>query len=510
VCNTSTGACVTNAGLCTGAPTVLGGKPGTCTNIGSDICCAAGSCFAPASGATSCCPGTSGNTYCQTVLSNTSATCTLENTCTTCEPVSTTTPVYYVDPVNGSDGATGSGAGSDGGAAESCALKTVTRALKLISVVGTALPTKIVIVGGGSATVGAGETFPLVIPTNVSVTTQGGPVTVQVADGKAGFVLSAPASSIASASGALMTITTTVNTGVTPPTGGTNGIWVGGTATSATTTIADVTVTGMLDDGILVTKGSLGIGEGVASTKNGLSTATRAGLHVTGTGAATISVPSGSAPSTFNQNTAHGILVDTSGSISLTGSVTSASSGTGTVVTNQNVAAGVWIEQTPGATAPPQNVITGLVAWGNTAGNGLRIVAGSNVQLRNSALLANKDNGVIVSTGGTSTTPNNDLSHIDLGSGSSNGGNTFQAALGSGNNGGAGICLNVAKNSGVLGAVGNVFSAADCSTTAATLTLNTSGCGNNAGKCASGVCDLGFGSAAAATGNSFDVSMCAQ
>ena len=210
VCNTSTGICVTNsATLCTASTTA--GKPGTCTNIGTDVCCpTADLCFTPPSGATTCCPGVSGNSYCQTALGNSSATCTLENTCTTCDPVSTTNPVYYVDPVNGSDGATGSARGQDAGASESCALKTISRALKLISVVGTALPTQIVVVGAsGGVTVSAGETFPLVIPSNVTVTTSTGPVKVQVPSGKAGFEIASLSSSITGGTGAALTITTT-------------------------------------------------------------------------------------------------------------------------------------------------------------------------------------------------------------------------------------------------------------------------------------------------------------
>ena len=514
VCDTlgaSAGKCVTNVGLCTGAPNGLGGAPGTCANIGSDVCCASQSCFAPASSGTACCPGLAGNTYCQGALANSSATCTQSNTCTTCDPVSTTAPVYVVDPVNGSDGATGSAAGADAGASESCALKTLTRALQLISVVGTALPTKIIVVGGAGATISAGETFPLTIPTHVTVTTQTGPVTVQVASGKAGFVLSSPSSSLTSGASALLTITTTVNSGVNPPTGGTHGIVVGGTASSASgsTSISNVTVTGMLDDGILVGAGSVAIGQGVTSSSNGIATATRAGLHVTGSGAAAIAVQAGSPPSSFSTNTAHGILVDGGGSVTVSGTVTSATAGTGTVTTNGNVAAGVWIEQTPGANVP-QNVLSGLVSFGNTGGNGLRIVAGSSVQVRSSVFLANQANGVVISTANAGGTPNNDISKIDLGTAATSGGNTFQAAFSGGpHNGGAGICLATAAGGASLSAVGNQFSATNCATTAATLLLNPKGCGNSVAQCPSGVCDLGL-QANGGTPNTFNVSMCAQ
>jgi hypothetical protein len=493
VCKTSTGQCLTNAGLCTGAPGGTGGAAGTCMNIGTDVCCNGGTCFAqPAGGGVACCPGTAGTTYCQTQLNNTSATC-AGNVCTTCAGVSTMTPIYYVDPVNGSDSGTGSLTLSGGGAAASCALKTITRALQLI---GTAVvPTQIVVVGGASATVSAGETFPIKVPTNVTISTQTGPVTVNVPNGKAGFAMSAPNAQITSGSGAMLTITTTV----TGTAGGTDGIVVG-TGSDASTQISNVTVTGMVDSGILVNGGALTLGQGVVASSNGVGNKAGHGLSVQG-GEAIVDVPSGSPPTKFDDNTAHGILVGGTGFIHLTGSVISATAGTGTVVTNGNTAAGVWIQQT--AAAPAQNVINGLVSFANAGGNGMRIVGGSSVQLRSSVLLGNGANGVIVSTGTGATA--NSLANIDLGTGASSGGNTFQAPLGSGNNANAGLCLAVAANSGTLDAAGDTFHAATCTSGTPTLTLNTKGCGNNAAMCAGGVCDLGE---TAATGNVFNVATC--
>jgi hypothetical protein len=514
VCNTTTGACASNA--CTG-PGANGGAPGICTPNPNDMCCLTTCITNPTEGtsAIACCPGSAGDTYCKgsSGLNNNSATCSAGDVCTLCMAVSVSNPVYIVDPVNGSDNGTGSGEGSDAGAQPSCALKTITRALKILSVVGTSVATQIKVVGGSGVTVSAGETFPLVIPTNVTVTTQTGPVTVKVASGKAGFVLAFPSSSITSGSSAPLTITTTVDIAVTPPTGGTNGIQVTGTAAAATTNISNLTVTGMLDDGIWVNKGSVTIGQGVISSHNGIATAARAGLHLTGTGAATINVPSGSTPTTFIDNTAHGILVDAAGSINLTGVVTSASGGTGTVETNGNVAAGVWIQQTPGASAPPQNVINGLMSFGNTGGNGMRIVAGSNAKVRNSVFLSNQANGVIISTYGAGATENDNIANIDLGTGAggTNGDNTFQAAFAGGpHNGGSGICLNTKATGAALNAVGNQFSVTNCATTSATLLLNPNGCGNNAVACASGVCDLGLQKNGGTTANTFDVAMCTQ
>lgn len=413
--------------------------------------------------------------------------------------MSTTSPVYYVDPVHGSDTGTGTLTLSDGGASTSCALKTITRALQIIG--NAVVPTQIVVVGGGSATVGAGETFPIAVPANVTLSTQGGAVTVNVPGGQTGFTMTAPNATITSGSGALLTITSSG----TP--GGAIGIVVG-TNSAATTEISNVAVTGLTEDGILV-KGSgvVTLGAGVNASNNGTSTKGGNGLSVQDSGEAIITVASGAAPTTFDDNTAHGILVQDTGSIRVTGSATSATAGN--VETNGNALAGVWIQQTAnGASTPPQNVINGLVSFANSGGNGMRIVAGSNVQVRNSSFVGNGGNGVILSSGGTTAAPVNSLAHIDLGSSGSNGGNTFQAALGAGNNGGVGLCVSL-KGAGstgqTLSAVGDIFHAANCATTAATLTLNANACANSAKACAGGVCDLGQ----TATGTTFDVSTCA-
>jgi Cys-rich repeat protein len=522
VCDTATGACVLNTtSLCTASGTA--GEPGTCTGIGTDECCPTpGTCFTPASGTgvVTCCPGTAGNTYCVAALSNTSATCTTGNTCTTCDPVSTSAPIYYVDPVNGSDGATGSAQGADGGTSASCALKTITRALKLISVAGTTLPTKIVVLGASGGVTTTGETFPLVIPANTTVTTQTGPVTVQVTSANPGFEMRTLNSSITGASGAPLTITTTNGSGTKPV--GTYGIEVSDGADAATTSISNLTITGMLNAGIVVEGGSVTIGGGVVSQKN------TDGLHLTGNGSATINLPAGSTQTAFDTNSAHGILIDTTGLINLTGSVTAGSATpTGTVVTNGNSAAGVWIAQTPGTSR--QNIINGLVSYLNAGGNGMRIVAGSNVQVRNSVFLNNSANGVIISTSGAGATAaaNNDIANIDLGVPSNtNGGNTFQAPLSGAHNGQAGICLAIAPGNSsatppvaaqTLSAVGNQFSAALCTgATTATLTLNKNNCTNSALQCSTGVCDLGLqangtsGPAGTVVPNSFNVSTCTQ
>ncbi|MDB4988697.1 MAG: hypothetical protein JWN04_3875 [Myxococcaceae bacterium] len=494
VCNKSSGQCVANVGLCMGAPGPLGGAAGTCPSIGNDVCCSAGTCTpAPTGSALACCPGSGGTSYCQGKL-GTNATC-AGNVCTTCAPISTTAPVYYVDPINGSDNGTGSLTLTSGGSAATCAVKTITRALQLIG--SAVVPTQVIVVGGPLTTVGTGEAFPITVPANVTISTQTGPVTVSVPDGKAGFTLNAPNTQITSGAGAPLTITTIV----TGTTGGKTGVVVD-SGSDTTTAIANVTIRGMLENGIVVNAGVVTIGAGVVSSSNGTNTKTGNGLSVQG-GEAIIDVAAGSAATQFNNNTAHGILVGGTGFIRVTGSVTSASTGSGTIETNGNTYAGVWIEQAAGA---PQSIISGLVSFANTGGNGMRIAGGSNVKVRGSVFLGNSGSGVIVSSGAGAGP--NAIANIDLGTSGasgSNGGNTFQAPLGSGNNANAGLCLAVAANSGTLNAAGNTFHAATCTSGTATLTHNKKGCGNNPVLCAGGVCDLGE---TVSAGNAFNVLPC--
>jgi hypothetical protein len=501
VCNTTSGQCVVNnAADCTGTPAATGGKPGTCTPNPADMCCAGKSCIA-GTGADACCPGAAGNTYCATTLGVNGATCDpTAFVCTACALVGNNT--YIVDPVNGSD-QTGTGSGkSTGGTAEAtCALKTITRALQLI---GTAsAPTTIEIVGGAAGPSAAtGETFPIVVPTNVTITTESGSgaVTITIPSGLAGFTMSSPASAIQGNTGASLTITTAAN-------GGTNGIVVAGTAggTGGPTTLANVTITGMLDDGILLNAGILTINPGVTSNNNGTATSAGHGLEVTGGEA--IITGSSNAVTSFNGNTAHGILVEGSGYIALTGNTAAG----GTVVTDGNALAGVWIQQTPGAAALPTNTITGLVSIGSTAGHGMRIVAGSNVTVRSSLFLGNKGDGVIISAGAGLGAVNS-MAGIDLGNTTTNGDNTFQSLSGILGNSAAGLCIDVANGQAPLLAVGNQFQATNCATTAATLPLNPNSCANSAAACSSGVCDLGLTNPAGAlpSNNTFNVSKCTQ
>jgi hypothetical protein len=366
-----------------------------------------------------------------------------------------------VDPLNGNDAtATGSGfAISDGGATSSagCKFKTVTRALAFI---GRTAPAKTEVAIDGAA-LSSDEVYPIVVPANVLVTGTSSAVTVTVPSGKIGFALSGAGASLSN-----LTIDGADHQAVT-------GVWVGRN-TDDTTMLTNITVQSFGRDGIGVgANGTVTIGQGVSSTGNGTSAARHSGLAVVGK--ATVSVPSGSAKTSFDGNTDHGIVVGGGGHIIVTG--VAGTSGDGTVTVNSNYFAGLYIAQTPGSSSP-QNVITGLVSWGSTNGNGVHLFTGSNVKLRSSYVLDNAGNGVAIGVARGST----DVSSIDLGTSSDFGHNTLQAA--ESYNLAAGICLNVPGVT--LAAAGNVFRGIDCSQ------ATPSGALTRLDGCRNGV-DLGIG-----------------
>ena len=490
VCDTLTGQCV--SGACT--PNPVTSAPASCPTNQEDMCCT-GVCQLN-TGLDACC-GSGPSPYCTTLLKK-AASC-ISNVCTTCAAVND--GQYTVDPIHGND-ATGTGSGA------TCALQTITRALEIIgsgAVIQNTIRQSLV-----PPRVGSGKTFsPItILAQNVSVITTSGAVTVAVPKGKAGFMLMAGGTGsplfagISGGVGAALTISGQGSAA-------TYGI-VASTGSSASTEISSLTVSGFLDDGIFVENaGVLSIGAGVVSTGNGTASARKAGLHVTGTGQAIIDVPVGAATTAFRANTNHGILVDSSGSIVVTGVVTNPTTGTGTVIANGNYAAGLWIQQNPNGGAPlPQNVINGLVSFGNTNGNGMRFLGGSNVKLRNSVSLGNQASGVMISAypaqGGNP--PNDNIGSIDLGSpsGPDYGGNVFQEGLGSaGANRAAGICLMMGHGAGTLTAAGNTFALTNCAAGGGTLSINKNGCANSG--CAGGSCDLGVNN-----GNDVNVSQCSH
>jgi hypothetical protein len=500
VCDTTTGKCVT--GACSSeADAGPAAGPSICPVNPSDICCAS-ACVT--GGSNACCPGE--DVYCENKLNDLGATC-LGGVCTVCAPVSPASPNYFVDPTHGDDS---KGTGNDS-VSVGCAFKTITRALAVIHQ--SVVSATVTVIGPSIVDVGGGEVFPIVLPANVMLTTRTGTVTVAVPGGRRGFRLDAANSAIVggpsgdggSAPG-LVIQGDTVPVGPNP-TGAAivaNGILAEGTGLTATTAprISNLVIETFHDDGIVVEgEGILRIGPGVTSTLNGTPIARASGLFVEG-GQAIIDVGPTESPTHFDSNTKDGILVLGGGSVTVTGTVSDGAAGTGSVTASLNHLSGALIEQT-GAN-PPENAITGLVAFGSTTGYGFQFFAGSSVKLRSSAALANQLSGVIVSPSTTLAT--DDIGKIDLGTvtdaGGSFGGNTLQGTLASAKNGGPGLCLATRANAGVLHAEGNTFEGVNCTTTADALHLNATGCDNAA--CTGGVCDLGI----TAAGNTIDVAMC--
>jgi hypothetical protein len=471
VCNTTLGTCVSSA--CSTPNTA-------CTVNAADECCAvsnanvcvAGNCCTNAQ----CAPGAPA---CQS------------NTCTQCDAVANNT--YTVDPVNGSD-TLGNGSGSAGGAAAAvCAFKTITKAL---AVIGANPPanTKINVVG--PSTVQAGETFPIVVPVNVTIAGVTGAVTVSVPiAATGGFRLRAGSSGIAN-----LIVDGTGNTATA------RGIQVE-TGSQASTAITGVEVRSFPEAGIRVQDtGVVTIGPGTNVHNSGSTGASRPGLHVTGAGTAIIA--SSAAAISFHDNSFAGIGVDNGGSVMITG--TPGVGQAGTVVTYSNIGPGIVIAGVPNAGQyPTQSALTGLVSYSNT-GDGARFLGGSNVKVRGSRFYTNLVGVTVSQAGSGALSYNDDVSHIDLGSNASSdpGSNVIQspALLDAGAvlaNANAGLCLSIAANkSQTLLAAGNRW--ASSTNTVLDCALASPGTLSKSSTCSAGV-DLGGNGQ---TGNTVTIANC--
>jgi hypothetical protein len=392
-----------------------------------------------------------------------------DNTCTGCDAV--TGRNYFVDPVNGDDGkATGSGrAGS--ASAPNCAFKTLTHAFEHIG--SPTQATTVTIVGpatlGKSTTAANGEaTLPFAVPANVTIRTQGGAVTLSLADDEQGFSFAAAPAALQPA-----TALTIVRSGAgaepqygihVEPTTGTGAIAISNVAldraganggaveiaagtvtlsnvavtralqsgiriTGGTATLSNVTVgiagtanTGAVGNGIEVSAGDVTIGEGVQVVRSGQN-----GLAVSG-GAVTISnAPASNTATLFSNNTGSGIAVSGATAVlSLTGAISGSNR---SVRTESNASDNVLFE----STATSASSINSLYSFGST-GDGLQIRANSRISVRNSTFLGNAGSGIHIAATGTGTGANDDVAFIDLGSavtpGTSpnRGGNTLQVA----------------------------------------------------------------------------------
>ena len=411
ICNTTSGKCVSAA--CSPNSTA-------CSANGTDYCCS-GSCTTG-----DCCTDTD---------CGSSGTACINHTCSACNGV--TGNKWYVDPVNGNDNtATGSDM-SGTSTAPGCAFKTIKKLLNVMPSTPFA-GTQIIIVGTTGTTTGlaAGETYPITLPSNTTLTTTGGPVTITVPTGSL-FQLNNTASAITGGSGAALVLDGNSHAGGTA-------ILVSPSASTATSTISNLTIQNTSSDGIRVTAGTLTVGAGVV-----VSGSNADGLDVTG-GATNVNNASGT-QTLFTGNALSGIEVGALGSVSVTGTPGSVPSNSGTVVSNFNGTAGILINQTPGGAGLVTNSVNGLVSWGNTS-DGMRLFGGSLAKVRNSVLLANGRYGVLV--GGANVLGGDDVTRLDLGKPSDPGKNYLQTPLGAlGTNATAGLCVALA-NCTTLGANG--------------------------------------------------------
>jgi hypothetical protein len=208
-------------------------------------------------------------------------------------------------------------------------------------------------------------------------------------------------------------------------------------------------------------------------------------LRVTG-GTATINNPSGS-QTLFTFNGRYGIEVTGLGGVSVVGTPgTPVPSANGTVLTTFNTLEGIFIQQTAMAANRALSDINGLVAWGN-GGRDARFRGGSRVKLRNSVFGAGAE-ALRIDTGGggagaNAAADNNNISQIDLGTGTDFGRNWLQMPNGSlGFHSNAGICLALAANQPAqhLNATGNYMTSGgnpgtqlDCSGAGGTVSTST-------------------------------------
>lgn len=429
ICDIATGGCV--PGTCATLLT-------TCAANVSDICCAT-------AGGDECTAGTNccSNADCSGGTPNCNG-----GTCSACLPVAAPGP-FLVDPSTGSD------AGRTGGSG-ACAFKTIKAAVAYVSALNLVAPLTATIKVLNTAPLGAGETFPIAIPAQVTITGENGAVPVlQVPPQKVGFVMAQPSSQLS-----YFTIDGQAHTAL-------GGIVVTSGSSLTTTTLDHVTIQNMLGNGINVRNapasavgGAIAIGPGVVSTGNGTAGARASGLVVAGAGKVAISDGGNAAadPTKFDANTEHGIVVTQGGSVTIDGTPGATPLTTATVSANGNFVAGLWVSNTPGAAAP-MNTVTGLTVWNTTNGNGVRVSAGSNLKLRSSSILGNAGSGIHVSTYVNGATIVDSTAGIDLGASAGDPGkNVLQAPAGMQPNVGAGICLAVTKNSGqALAAYGNTF-----------------------------------------------------
>ena len=358
----------------------------------------------------------------------------------------------------------------------SCSFRTVTRALQ----VGGRLR------GGGHADrhrravrarrvpLDASETLPIIVPANVTITTQDGPIRVNLpASGDpnlanvAGFQLARRPARDRARSGGAVTIdggsqhAPGIGIGVSPGAG-------------KTASLSYVIVQNTGGHGIAVSNGTLAIGQGVTVTGAGTALKRRDGLNVAG-GTVNIVVTAGQAPTAFNNNTQHGIYVTGAAVINIAGFPVTCRRPTGRGRSSRTATRSrACASSSRRARATFEHRST---AWsrGRTRRTGFASTAAGKVRVRNSVFLANVLNGVYITSYDTSAA-GNDLSQLDLGTAADPGRNIMQAALGSNPNL-AGLCVGMSPGLNMaltLSARGNIFAGpTDCATSTAALVRST-------------------------------------
>jgi hypothetical protein len=359
------------------------------------------------------------------------------------------------------------------------------------------------------------DTLPITVPANVTITTKTGPVSVALratnslgfqltgagaglkpiaaapltingANGATGAVgiLVAPASGSASLGNVTVTNTdgdgiqvtggtaNTILAGVTVTGAGSNGLSISG---GTTTMSAGITVTNAGTNGINVSAGTVTmsggvsvtgatnhginiLGTGVATIGAGVSVtgAHVNGLNIQGGGKATITVTSATAASTvFDSNQNFGISVAGTGVLTISGATVTTGTTVRTVSAKNNTGNNVNFA----STSATLSVIDHFYSY-NSGADGLRIVADSNLQVRNSVFKANAHNGVNIISSGTDS----DLTGIDLGTPADPGNNILQSTAGNGPNLFAGLCVSVTAPSTTqtVNAAANMFANRDC------------------------------------------------
>jgi hypothetical protein len=482
-----------------------------CPVNSADFCCG-GKCVAG-----NCCV----DSDCSSLGSNFNC---LQNTCTQCNSV--VGYAYFVDPINGDDtGATGSGM-SGTTATPGCSFRTLTKAIDVITQSNTVPAhsgTTITIVGQSATTttslytVAAGgitaETLPITVPADVIIKTNIGPVKLTVPANKTGFSLVGDNAGIVATSAAALTIdgashagsigvevvagasdtaslsyvkvintkgdgiqvtsgTATLGAGITVTDAGANGINIsGGTATIN----AGLSVIGAGTNGINISgTGTATIGAGVSVTTSGAT-----GLNISDSGTAAITVTTATAASTvFDHNTLYGIAVADTGVLTITGAAVTSGTTVRTVSAKNNTGSNVYFASTATGSA-----VKYFYSY-SSAEDGMKIAAGSKIQVRHSVFRKNAGNGIhIVGTTGS-------FANIDLGTDSASATDAGNNELQSGGvnaankNTGAGICVQLtAAGTPTLHVQGNQFANIDCTTSTGAITKNAT--------CASGI-DLGI------------------